>query len=200
MTLSATISSSTQWVNFQGFEIKYRQPFVTVEIPQSGYTTFYYSDQSFLLPEGMEAYTFRETSLGFDVSQHYTTAGTVLPAGQAVVLGAQPGRYTMLPTTKKKSLDSRNQLRGSDEDQLTRGGTFYYTLCENENHQMEWNWTATDGAVFKNPAHKAYLISTRSTKQSSILAELPSACRLYRLCRQTAAPTPRQSTIWLASK
>ena len=63
MTLSATISSSTQWVNFQGFEIKYRQPFVTVEIPQSGYTTFYYSDQSFLLPEGMEAYTFRETAL-----------------------------------------------------------------------------------------------------------------------------------------
>ena len=122
MTLSATISSSTQWVNFQGFEIKYRQPFVTVEIPQSGYTTFYYSDQSFLLPEGMEAYTFR----------------------------------------------------GSDEDQLTHGGTFYYTLCENENHQMEWNWTATDGAVFKNPAHKAYLISTRSTKQPSILAELPS--------------------------
>ena len=60
MTLSATISSSTQWVNFQGFEIKYRQPFVTVEIPQSGYTTFYYSDQSFLLPEGMEAYTTRQ--------------------------------------------------------------------------------------------------------------------------------------------
>ena len=39
---------------------------------------------------------------------------------------------------------------------------------------MEWNWTATDGAVFKNPAHKAYLISRRSTKQPSILTELPS--------------------------
>ena len=191
MTLSATISSSTQWVNFQGFEIKYRQPFVTVEIPQSGYTTFYYSDQSFLLPEGMEAYTFRETTQDFAVSQHFTAPGTVLPAGQAVVLGGQPGRYTMLPTTKKKSLDSRNQLRGSDEDQLTHGGTFYYTLCENENHQMEWNWTATDGAVFKNPAHKAYLISTRSTKQPSILAELPSVVQAIQAVQTENRPNSK---------
>jgi Ca2+-binding EF-hand superfamily protein len=46
---------------------------------------------------------------------------------------------------------------------------------------MEWNWTATDGAVFKNPAHKAYLISTRSTKQSSILAELPSISNIVEI-------------------
>jgi hypothetical protein len=97
----------------------------------------------------------------------------------------------MLPTTKKKSLDSRNQLRGSDEDQLTHGGTFYYTLCENENHQMEWNWTATDGAVFKNPAHKAYLISTRSTKQPSILAELPSVVQAIQAVQTENRPNSK---------
>ena len=31
----------------------------------------------------------------------------------------------MVPTTRKKAVDAFNQLRGSDEDQLTYGGNFY---------------------------------------------------------------------------
>ncbi|MBP3567277.1 MAG: RICIN domain-containing protein [Paraprevotella sp.] len=168
MTLSVDVSSSSQWVNFQGFELVYRQPLVVVEVPNSGYTTFYYSNQSFLLPEGMEAFTIKETSEGFLVSQHFTTAGTVLQAGQAVVLKASPGNYTMIPTTEKKAKDTRNKLRGSDEDELTRGGDYYYTLSEDGNGQAAWNWVATDGATFVNPAHKAYLVADKDIHLPSI--------------------------------
>lgn len=171
MKLSAVVKSSKQWVNFQGFELIFRQPFVAVEIPRSGYTTFYYSNQSFLLPEGMEAYTIKETDQGFEISQHFSTTGTVLPAGQAVVLKASPGVYEMVPTTKKKTLDTRNRLRGSDVEEMTRGGECYYTLAENENAQTGWHWAASSGATFVNPAHKAYLVSNKTTLPGSIPIE-----------------------------
>lgn len=70
----------------------------------------------------------------------------------------------MIPTTKKKTKDPLNKLQGSDIDQLTRGGNFYYTLNENADGQLHWNWVATDGATFINPAHKAYLVSKKDTQ------------------------------------
>ena len=158
MTLSATVTSSAQWLNFQGFDIIYKRPFVSVKVPESGVTTFYYSNQSFLLPEGMEAYTLTEKAGEIVVCTHTSTAGSVLPAGQAVVLTAAPGTYCMIPTTKTKAIDARNQLRGSDTDQLTCGGNYYYALSEREDGQPGWNWSATNGAVFVNPAHKAYFV------------------------------------------
>lgn len=167
MTLSVNVNSTTQWVNFQGFDIIYKQPFVTVEIPESGYTTFYYSNQNFLLPEGMEAFTIKEDSKGFAVSQHYTEAETVLPAGQAVILRAAPGVYTMLPTTRRKVVDSNNKLKGSDQGQLTCGANFYYTMVVNENGRTEWKWVTTESTPFINPAHKAYLASSKKTREPS---------------------------------
>ena len=156
MTLSATVTSEAQWFNFQGFDITYKRPFVRVEVPASGYTTFYYSDQSFLLPDGMEAYTCMEGNGKITVSRSFTKTGTVLPAGQALILKATPGVYDMIPTTKTKAVDTYNQLRGTDTDELTRGGSYYFTLTENEKGETGFSWSATDGATFVNPAHKAY--------------------------------------------
>ena len=59
------------------------------------------------------------------VSREFNEAGSVLPAGQGVLLKAEPGTYVMVPSTRKKAVDAFNQLRGSDEDQLTYGGNFY---------------------------------------------------------------------------
>ena len=169
MTLSATVTSSNQWLNFQGFEIIYKRPFVSVTIPESGVTTFYYSNQNFLLPEGMEAYTLSEKAGEIVVNLHFDAAGTVLPAGQAVVLTAAPGTYNMIPTTKTKATDIRNQLRGSDTDQLTYGGNYYYALSEGKEGKTSWNWSAANGAVFVNPAHKAYFVfKNTATPQESL--------------------------------
>ena len=140
----------------------YKNPFVTVQVPASGYTTFYYSNQSFLLPEGMQAFTLKEQNGSIVVSRELTEAGTVLSAGQGVLLKAVPGTYVMVPTTKKRTADPLNQLRGSDEDQLTRGGYYYYVLSE-DLQETGWKWDAADGATFVNPAHHAYFVSKSQT-------------------------------------
>jgi hypothetical protein len=169
MTLTVTVKSSTQWVNFQGFTLVYRQPLVTVEIPQSGFTTFYYSNQSFLLPEGMEAYTIRQITQEFRQGLHIRTAGSVLTAGQAVVLKASPGVYEMVPTTKTRAADIHNCLRGSDVAETTRGGKYYYRLSETDNGQLGWQWETVDGGTFVNPPHKAYLTSSKTEMPEEVL-------------------------------
>ena len=68
----------------------------------------------------------------------------------------------MVPTTRKKAVDAFNQLRGSDEDQLTYGGNFYYVLYE-DGQESGWKWNAADGATFVNPAHHAYFVSQSQT-------------------------------------
>ena len=169
MTLTVTVKSSTQWVNFQGFTLVYRQPLVTVEVPQSGFTTFYYSNQNFLLPEGMQAYTIRQATRGFLQGQHISTAGSVLTAGQAVVLKATPGVYEMVPTTKTGTTDILNRLRGSDVAETTRGGKCYYRLSETDNGQLGWQWEAVNGGTFVNPPHKAYLTSSKTEMPEEVL-------------------------------
>ena len=175
MTLSANVTSSNQWLNFQGFSLTYKNPFVTVQVPASGYTTFYYSNQSFLLPEGMQACTLKENHGTIVVSREFNEAGSVLPAGQGVLLKAEPGTYVMVPTTRKKAVDVFNQLRGSDEDQLTYGGNFYYVLYEDV-QETGWKWNAPDGATFVNPAHHAYFVSqSQTTPQDFYPLEQPTS-------------------------
>jgi hypothetical protein len=175
MTLSANVTSSNQWLNFQGFSLTYKNPLVTVQVPASGYTTFYYSNQSFLLPEGVQAFTLKEENGTIVVSREFTEAGAILPAGQGVLLKAEPGTYVMVPTIQERSVDANNQLRGSDENQLTYGGNYYYVLNE-DLQETGWKWNATNGATFVNPAHHAYFVSqSQTTPQDFYPLEQPTS-------------------------
>jgi hypothetical protein len=81
----------------------------------------------------------------------------------------------MVPTTRKKAVDVFNQLRGSDEDQLTYGGNFYYVLYEDV-QETGWKWNAADGATFVNPAHHAYFVSqSQTTPQDFYPLEQPTS-------------------------
>ena len=125
--------------------------------------------------EGMQACTLKEKNGTIVVSREFNEAGSVLPAGQGVLLKAEPGTYVMVPTTRKKAVDAFNQLRGSDEDQLTYGGNFYYVLYEDV-QETGWKWNAADGATFVNPAHHAYFVSqSQTTPQDFYPLEQPTS-------------------------
>ena len=110
MTLSANVTNSSQWLNFQGFSLTYKNPFVTVQVPASGYTTFYYSNQSFLLPEGMQACTLKENNGTIVVSREFNEAGSVLPAGHPHDAEEGGRRVQSVARFRRESADVRRQL------------------------------------------------------------------------------------------
>ncbi len=159
----------------------------------------------------MEAYTCIQKNGQITVNRSFTEPGTVLPAGQALVLKATPGVYDMMPTTKKKGVAPNNQLRGTDADELTNGGSYYYTLTENEEGETGFNWSATDGATFVNPAHKAYFAFKGDTSPADFYpigsitsvsvskAAAPFTDGIYNLAGQRVA-TPRRGIYLIQSR
>ena len=144
----------------------------------------------------MEAYTIRQTTKGIQQGLHISVAGSVLTAGQAVVLRANPGVYEMVPTTKTKAADTRNRLRGSDEAVLTRGGECYYKLSETDNGELCWRWEEVDGGAFVNPAHKAYLASSKTEVPDEVLL----GDIITTICPMTADQSHTDATYNLAGQ
>ena len=128
---------------------------VTIAI---GYSTLYYGDRNLVVPDDVEAYTYKVTNK-LEVSKTYE-AGDVIPAGTAVVLKAANGSYTFEATTETGEGDEDNALKGSDEAATTTGGTYYYALSLNSSDDLSsvgFYWMTTGGAAFTCGAHKAYL-------------------------------------------
>ena len=128
---------------------------VSVNIGATGYATLYYSDRALVVPENVEAYTYKVTNGKLDESYLYN-AGETIPAATGVVLKAAPGEYTFAASQKAGDVDADNLLKGSDEATLTTGGAVYYKLSLNkagEANSVGFYY----GAAFTNGAHKAYL-------------------------------------------
>ena len=132
---------------------------VTVNISSVGYATLYYGDRALRVPAGVTAKTYKVTNGKLEESKVYET-GSVIPAGQAVVLKGAKGDYPFYYTEVTGESDSESMLKGSDDDKDTEGGTYYYALQAKKSDGTGgpgFYWMKEDGAVFKNGAHKAYL-------------------------------------------
>lgn len=154
MTISVDVNSANQWMNIQSIDIIYQRPFAQVEVPAYGYTTYYDSKQSYILPEGMEAFTLQQ-EFNDIVMGHQYKSGDVIPAGYGVVIKAAPGEYTMEPTDKYGYTDPFSNIKGSDVDEMTKGSNYYYTLTNGENG-VAVSWKNANGTAFLNKAHHAY--------------------------------------------
>ena len=75
--------------------------------------------------------------------------------------------------------DEGNILRGINfigKENLTYGRISFQVMEKvNADGQVHWNWVATDGATFINPAHKAYLVSKKDTQTPTISLETITA-------------------------
>jgi hypothetical protein len=130
-------------------------PLPVVSIGQYGYATFYYSNSAYVIPNGVEA-----KAVGRIDGENLTLVPVtdIIPAGCAVILKAEPGDYTFVPTSEVGTA-VENMLRGTDETKtiVPEGQECKYYKLSVKNNVVGFYYGADDGAVFVNEAHKAYL-------------------------------------------
>lgn len=139
---------------------------ITLTIGQSKYASLYYENQAFVVPQGMEAYTYKLNGHKVEESYMYA-AGETIPAGTAVILKGEPNDYSFAFSTKVGDVDSENILKGTDSDTPLEAdaNSYFYKLSLNAAEELSsigFYWGAADGAAFTNKAHKAYLKVAKS--------------------------------------
>ena len=133
---------------------------VSLAVSSAERATLYYSNRSFIIPEGVVARTYKIEGNVLSRSREYKK-GDVLPKGTAVVLEAKEGKYVFEETSKIGETDPHNALRGSDIKTKTSGGEVYYVFGKGSNG-AGFYWKEANGKAFTTEAHKAYLVYTPS--------------------------------------
>lgn len=156
---------STIELNTGNQVIEYVAP-VTVTIGQSKYASLYYENQALVVPQGVEAYTYKINGDKVEESYMYD-AGETIPAGTAVILKGEPNDYSFAFSTETGDVDSENILMGTDSDTQLEAdaNSYFYKLSLNAAEELSsigFYWGAADGAAFTNKAHKAYLKVAKS--------------------------------------
>ena len=133
---------------------------VSLAVSSAERATLYYSDRSFIIPEGVVARTYKIEGNVLSRSREYKK-GDVLPKGTAVVIEAKEGKYIFEETSKIGETDPYNALCGSDFKTTTSGGEVYYVFGKGSNG-VGFYWKEENGKAFTTEAHKAYLVYTPS--------------------------------------
>ena len=133
---------------------------VSLAVSSAERATLYYSNKSFIIPEGAVARTYKIEGNVLSRSREYKK-GDVLPKGTAVVLEAKEGKYIFEETSKTGETDPYNALRGEDIKTTTSGGEVYYVFGKGSNG-VGFYWKEANGKAFTTEAHKAYLVYTPS--------------------------------------
>lgn len=133
---------------------------VSLAVSSAERATLYYSNRSFIIPEGIVARTYKIEGNILSRSREYKK-GDVLPKGTAVVLEAKEGKYIFEETSKTGETDPHNALCGSDSTTITSGGEVYYVFGKGSNG-VGFYWKEANGKAFTTEAHKAYLVYTPS--------------------------------------
>ena len=142
-----------------------------VTMSKLGYATFYDSEKSYALPQGLKAYVVTE---GNDDNLTYSELKDAIPAGTAVMLKSDKrasGQYELTPT-KAEAYTGVNLLMGSDEATITfsdiKMPCVFYKLAFGPSNSsyakiFGWFWGANDGAAFNIEGHKAWLAIPKGT-------------------------------------
>ena len=133
-----------------------KMPSVDITISQYGYSTFYYSNSAYIIPEGVTAYIVSGVE-GKSIS--LVPLDGVIPAGCGVLLEGAEGSYTFEATSDEVPGED-NMLRGTDETEMIEEDPEqeckYYMLSV-KNDVAGFYFGVDGGGVFENKAHKAYL-------------------------------------------
>ncbi len=153
---------------------------IKVTIAWFGYSTLYYGEKNLVLPADVQALTFNQGDIRMNVSHTYK-GGSVIPAGEAVVLKGEPGDYAFVEAGANDNIpgvDSNNKLKGFDVPTQTEPGTddyYYYVLSIKKGSTPDnggastvgFYWNNSTGGPFTSAAHKAYLPIMKSSSVKS---------------------------------
>lgn len=146
---------------------------VPVSVSNVGYATLYYEDRALKVPEGVTAmtYAYNEAAQSLVVSKTYE-AGSVIPAGVAVVLKAQSGEYTFTVSDEAGEKPKSTNLYGYNVPSTTSvdGMSKYYMLSLNakmDPNSVGFYWGGENGTAFNSEAHKAFLALPESATAKS---------------------------------
>ena len=161
---------------------------ISLAVSSAERATLYYSDRSFIIPEGIVARTYKIEGNVLSRSREYKK-GDVLPKGTAVVLEAKEGKYIFEETSKIGETDPYNALRGEDIKTTTSGGEVYYVFGKGSNG-VGFYWKEANGKAFTTEAHKAYLVYTpsKTTNAKSFLG--------FDVALEIQGPTVREKTTF----
>ena len=137
----------------------------TVTLSKQGYATFYDSEHSYAMPEGVEAYIITAATPD---ALTYQKLNSSITAGVAVMLVStdKKGGDITLKSVKYNSATyvGNNLLRGSNEPTLTTADEdcWFYKLTYGSKKSeyagtFGWFWGAADGAAFQIEGHRAWL-------------------------------------------
>ncbi|MBQ7421204.1 MAG: formylglycine-generating enzyme family protein [Prevotella sp.] len=127
------------------------------------YATYYLGTSAYVMPEGVQGGVITGVDGRQAVVDYRYQAGDVVPAGTALLLNGDVAGFQPSLSSKRPKKPTDNLLRGSDVDETTTGGTYYYKLTyNNQGEHFGFYWGAAGGGAFVNPAHKAYLALSES--------------------------------------
>lgn len=155
---------------------------VVLTVGPTGYATLYYSNCSLVVPPKVTAYTYRLSANGICPSKRYD-AHEVIPAGTAVIVEAEAGKYVFDLSVATGMSDSHNILLGTDiSKQLEADAdSYFYQLNVNAALAPEsvgFYWGNASGSAFINRAHKAYLKLRKATARHAkqiLFREIPTS-------------------------
>ena len=122
------------------------------------YSTFYYGEVKYALPEGVEAYIVSTVSGDVMQLQKIAVAGQTIPAGEGVILKASVTPFTLTVSDAEPVSAAGNILQGTDDDDMATPSNCYVLSCEN-NLVGFYHYTAGN-----LNAHKAYVIYSGSNQ------------------------------------
>lgn len=133
---------------------------VKITIPASGYATYYNATIPYELPAGLTGYIYHNGETEPVFSKAYDP-NAIVPQDEALVLGGEPGTYTLHPLATKESgvvvpdKTADNLLHGTAVRTLTANlkGEHTFFMALNMNVGEFWQYT---GEYF--PASRAYLL------------------------------------------
>ncbi len=149
--------------------LTYTEPATTLPltIGSTEYATYYNSKDAFIMPEDCEGYIALVSDGRFSLTKAYAS-GSVVPAGEAVVIKGVAGekQLSIQKITHTKRID--NSLLGTDEETAldVDDDSYFYALSMNNNGDpgsVGFYWRKGNGASFTNGAHKAYLKLPKTT-------------------------------------